>query len=128
MPHSIDESCHPHRMQIVCLSEVLKIHHILTFFLCHQTFFSTFLRLFCFIQNEHVLFDNSHDTSCCCVPCLRAMVIRIIIIIIIIIKMQVQRPRTRNTENVAYENSSDPCGCWCAWYSEEGYGLSLIHI
>ena len=41
-----------------------------------------------------------------------------IIIIIIII----QRPRTRNTENVAYENRSDPCGCWCAWYSEEGYG------
>ena len=37
-------------------------------------------------------------------------------------KMQVQRPRTRNTENVAYENRSDPCGCWCAWYSEEGYG------
>ena len=27
--------------------------------------------------------------------------------------MQVQRPRTRNTENVAYENRSDPCGCWC---------------
>ena len=37
-------------------------------------------------------------------------------------KMQVRRPRTRNTENVAYENRSDPCGCWCAWYSEEGYG------
>ena len=37
-------------------------------------------------------------------------------------KKQVQRPRTRNTENVAYENRSDPCGCWCAWYSEEGYG------
>ena len=37
-------------------------------------------------------------------------------------KEQVQRPRTRNTENVAYENRSDPCGCWCAWYSEEGYG------
>ena len=36
--------------------------------------------------------------------------------------MHVQRPRTRNTENVAYENRSDPCGCWCAWYSEEGYG------
>ena len=35
---------------------------------------------------------------------------------------QVQRPRTRNTKNVAYENRSDPCGCWCAWYSEEGYG------
>ena len=34
---------------------------------------------------------------------------------------EVQRPRTRNTENVAYENRSDPCGCWCAWYSEEGY-------
>ena len=30
--------------------------------------------------------------------------------------------KTRNTENVAYENCSDPCGCWCAWYSEEGYG------
>ena len=30
--------------------------------------------------------------------------------------------KTRNTENVAYENRSDPCGCWCAWYSEEGYG------
>ena len=25
--------------------------------------------------------------------------------------MQVQRPRTSNTENVAYENRSDPCGC-----------------
>ena len=25
-----------------------------------------------------------------------------------------------NTENVVYENRSDPCGCWCAWYSEEG--------
>ena len=37
-------------------------------------------------------------------------------------KMQVQRPRTRNTENVAYENRSDPCSCWCAWYSEEEYG------
>ena len=36
--------------------------------------------------------------------------------------MQVQRPRTRNTENVAYENRCDPCGCWCTWYSEEGYG------
>ena len=88
VPHSIDESCHPRRMQIVCLSEVLKIHHILTFFLCHQIFFSTFLRLFCFTQNGHVLFDNSHDTSCCCVPCLRAMVIIIIIIIIIIIYSQ----------------------------------------
>ena len=29
---------------------------------------------------------------------------------------QVQRSRTKNTENVAYENRSDPCGCWCAWY------------
>ena len=37
-------------------------------------------------------------------------------------KKQVQRPRTRNTENAAYKNPSDPCGCWCAWYSEEGYG------
>ena len=27
---------------------------------------------------------------------------------------QVQRPRTRNKENEAYENRSDPCGCWCA--------------
>ena len=36
-------------------------------------------------------------------------------------KKQVQRPRTRNTENVAYENRSDPCGCWCTWYSEEGF-------
>ena len=36
--------------------------------------------------------------------------------------MQVQRPRTRNTENVAYENRSDPCGCWCTWYGEKGYG------
>ena len=34
----------------------------------------------------------------------------------------VQRPRTRNTENVAHENRSDPCGCWCAWYSKEGDG------
>ena len=33
-------------------------------------------------------------------------------------KRQVQR----NTENVAYENRSDPCGCWCARYDEEGYG------
>ena len=33
---------------------------------------------------------------------------------------QVQRPRTRNTENVAYENNSDPCSCWCAWNSKEG--------
>ena len=24
--------------------------------------------------------------------------------------------------DVAYENRSDPCGCWCAWYSEEGCG------
>ena len=23
---------------------------------------------------------------------------------------------------LAYENRSDPCGYWCAWYSEEGYG------
>ena len=38
------------------------------------------------------------------------LTIIIIIIIIIIIK------------NVAYENSSDPCGCWRAWYSEEGCG------
>ena len=28
----------------------------------------------------------------------------------------------RNTENVACENRGDPCGCWCAWYSKEGYG------
>ena len=53
---------------------------------------------------------------------IKIMMIIIIIIIIIIIKKQVQRPRTRNTENVAYENRSDPCGCWYAWYSEEGYG------
>ena len=26
---------------------------------------------------------------------------------------KVQRPRTINTENVAYENHSDPCSCWC---------------
>ena len=25
-----------------------------------------------------------------------------------------------NTGNVAYENRSDPCGCWRAWYSKEG--------
>ena len=25
-----------------------------------------------------------------------------------------------NTENVAYENRSDPCGCLRAWYSKEG--------
>ena len=37
-------------------------------------------------------------------------------------KKQVQRPRVRNTENVADENGSDPCGCWCAWYNKEGYG------
>ena len=36
---------------------------------------------------------------------------------------KVQRPRTRNTENVAYENHSDPCSCWCAWYSKEGDGI-----
>ena len=34
-------------------------------------------------------------------------------------KKLVQRPRTRNTENVAYENRSDPYGCWCTWYSEK---------
>ena len=45
----------------------------------------SFLRLFCFAQNGHVLFDNSHDTSGCCVRYLRAMVVVIIIIIIIII-------------------------------------------
>ena len=27
---------------------------------------------------------------------------------------------TRNTENAAYENRSNPC--WCAWYSKEGDG------
>ena len=32
---------------------------------------------------------------------------------------QEQVPRIRNTENVAYENRGDPCGCWCAWYSKE---------
>ena len=37
-------------------------------------------------------------------------------------EMEVQRPRTRNRESAAQENRSDPCGCWCAWYSEEGYG------
>ena len=26
------------------------------------------------------------------------------------------------TENMADENPSDPCGCWCAWHSKEGYG------
>ena len=30
--------------------------------------------------------------------------------------------KDRNTENVTYENRSDPCGCWCTWYSQEGYG------
>ena len=25
-----------------------------------------------------------------------------------------------NPENVAYENNSDPCSCWCAWNSKEG--------
>ena len=43
-----------------------------------------------------------------------------IIIIIIVIIITVQRPRTKNTENVADENRSDPCGRWCAWYSKEG--------
>ena len=33
---------------------------------------------------------------------------------------QAQRPRTRNAENVADENQSDPYGCWCAWYSKKG--------
>ena len=35
-----------------------------------------------------------------------------------------QRPRTRNTENVAYENLVIPVvvQCWCAWYSKEGDG------
>ena len=33
-----------------------------------------------------------------------------------------QRPKTRNTENVADENRGDPCGCWCAWYSKEEDG------
>ena len=64
----------------------------------------------------------------------------IIIIIIIIIYMtilsdiekhrteenrkekQVQRPRTRNRENVADENRSVPCGFWCTWYSKGGDG------
>ena len=23
---------------------------------------------------------------------------------------------------MAYENRSDPCGCWCVWYSKEGDG------
>ena len=44
----------------------------------------------------------------------------IIDIIIIIIIITVQRPRTKNTENMADENRSDPCGRWCAWYSKEG--------
>ena len=35
---------------------------------------------------------------------------------------QGQRPRTRNIENVAEENWSDPCGCWWSWYSKEGVG------
>ena len=35
---------------------------------------------------------------------------------------QVQRPKTKNTENVADENRSYPCGCWCAWYSKEEDG------
>ena len=26
------------------------------------------------------------------------------------------------TENMADENRSDPCGCWCAWHDKEGYG------
>ena len=34
-------------------------------------------------------------------------------------KKQVLSPRTRNTENVAYKNRSDPCGRWC---SKEGDG------
>ena len=25
-------------------------------------------------------------------------------------------------ENVVYENRTDPCGCWCVWYSKEGDG------
>ena len=48
------------------------------------------------------------------------IIIEIIIIMIIIIIITVQRPRTKNTENVADENRSDPCGRWCAWYSKEG--------
>ena len=51
------------------------------------------------------------------------IIIEIMIIIeitIIIIIITVQRPRTKNTENVADENRSDPCGRWCAWYSKEG--------
>ena len=35
---------------------------------------------------------------------------------------QVQRPKTKNTENVADENRSYPCGCCCAWYSKEEDG------
>ena len=31
-----------------------------------------------------------------------------------------QRPRTRNIENVAEENRSDPCGWWWSCYSKEG--------
>ena len=55
------------------------------------------------------------------------MIMIMIMIMIIIIstegnrkEKQVQRPRTRNTENVAYENNSDPCSCWCAWNSKKG--------
>ena len=29
---------------------------------------------------------------------------------------------------MAYENRSDPCGCWCAWYSEEGYGRNIKKV
>ena len=35
---------------------------------------------------------------------------------------QVRRPRTRNTENVAYEYRSIPCGCLCSWLNKEGDG------
>ena len=33
---------------------------------------------------------------------------------IIIIELIIQTPRSRNTENVACENHSEPCSCWCA--------------
>ena len=73
---------------------------------------------------------------CSLVQCVQVFIIywiAFIIIIIIVINNNNNNnnkanTKTRNTENVAYENRSDPCGCWCAWYSEEGYGRNQESI
>ena len=38
---------------------------------------------------------------------------------------QEQRPiELKYRECGNYENHSDSCGCWCAWYSKEGGGVN----